>query len=524
MRPSVFIIGTGPGAPDLISLRGLRALQQADVVIFDRLVHPRLLDQAPAMAERINVGSAAPQPLEQDAINFLVAEKAREGCVVARLKWGDPFVFDRGGSEALFLHEQGIAFEVIPGIPALVGIPAFAGIPITYPGGGDTVTFLRGFEDDGREAPAVDWASLARLNGTIACFSGPRQLPSMLDALLTHGRPAQEPAAIIVHGTLPSQQTMTGTLGDLAQRLREQPPTGPSMLVLGAVVGLREHLRWFDNRPLFGRRVLVTRSRDQAPELVDLLEQNGAEAIEAPVLRIAAPTDIGPLDRAAASAGSFDWIVFTSTNSVAAFVNRVLLGTRDVRALAGPRLCTVGPGTAARLLRYGISPDLQPSDHRTSGIVAALTDAGPIRGARILCPMADAAGETLVDELRSAGAVVTDVTAYRATTVESDAHLGLYRQLLDRRIDAVTFTSGNTVRAFVEIYGAEQTPDLLSGTVVAAIGPAALDAAQRAGIRVDVAAEGATIAALVDGLIQHFKPGRRSAADAAPGVRAVEEP
>ena len=278
------------------------------------------------------------------------------------------------------------------------------------------------------------------------------------------------------------------------------------MLVIGSVAGFREHLRWFDNRPLFGRRVLVTRSRDQAPDLVELLELNGADAVEAPVLRIGPPADAGPLERAAAGVRSFDWVVFTSTNAVAALVGQVLADAHDLRALAGPRVCAVGPGTASRLHRFGVSPDLEPSDHRAGGVVAAMSDTGSLKGARVLLPVAEATADTLGDVLRTAGAEVTDVAAYRATTVESDAHLDLYRQLLDRRIDAVTFTSANTVRAFVEIYGAEQSPDLLSGTVVATIGHGAADAAARAGIRVDVPAEGTTMAALVDGLISYFTP------------------
>ena len=297
MRPSVYIIGAGPGAPDLISVRGLRALQACDVVIYDNRIQPRLLDAAPAGAERIDVGSAAPQAAEQDAINFLIAEKAREGHVVARLKWGDPFVFDRGGAEALFLHEQGVAFEVIPGVPALVATPAFAGIPLTYPGGGDTVVFLRGFEDEGRKPPTVDWASLARLDGTIVCFTGPRQVAHVVGSLLTHGRAGAETAALVLHGTTSAQQTITAPLSEIVARVQEREVTAPGVLVIGAVVGLRDHLRWFDKRPLFGRRVLVTRSREQAPELVELLELNGAEAIEAPVLRIGPPADPGPLER-----------------------------------------------------------------------------------------------------------------------------------------------------------------------------------------------------------------------------------
>jgi len=461
---------------------------------------------APAAAERIDVGSASPQPDEQDAINFLIAEKAREGGVVARLKWGDPFMFDRGGSEALFLHEQGVPFEVVPGVPVLIAAPAFAGIPITYPGAGDTVTFIRGFEDEGRTPPVTDWASLARLGGTIACFTGPRQMPHIVGSLLSHGRNPAETTAFVQHGTMSSQRTLTAPLGEIVGRVQQTDAPAPGVLVIGSVVAFREHLQWFDNRPLFGRRVLVTRSRNQAPDLVELLELNGAEAVEAPVLRIGPPEDSGPLERAAAGVRSFDWIVFTSTNAVVALVGQVLADAHDVRALAGPRVCAAGPGTASRLLRFGVSPDLEPADHRIGGIVAAMSDTGSLKGSRVLLPVAEATQETLGEALRSTGAEVTEVAAYRATTVESDAHLDLYRQLLDRRIDAVTFTSANTVRAFVEIYGAEQSPDLLAGTVVATIGPGAADAASRAGIRVDAPAEGATIAALVDGLISYFTP------------------
>jgi len=505
VRPSVYIIGAGPGAPDLLTLRGLRALQAAQVVIYDRRIHPRLLDLSPLSAERIDVGNAAPQPPEQDAINFLIAEKAREGHVVARLKWGDPFLFDHGGPEALFLHEQGIAFEVVPGVPALVAAPAFAGIPLTYPGSGDTVTFIRGFEDGGRKPLAVDWASLARLDGTLACFAGSDLLTQVVSQLLAHGRSPEESAAFVAHGTLSAQQTIAAPLGALVARVEEQGLSAPGILVVGSVAGLRDHLRWFDNRPLFGRRVLVTRSREQAPELVELLEMNGAEPVEAPVLRIAGPEDPGPLARALADLGAFDWLVFTSTNAVAGLVGPLLAEARDLRALAGPRICAVGPGTASRLNRFGVVPDVQPADHRAPGVVAALTSAGPLRHTRVLLPVSDGSGETLADELRAVGADVTEVPAYRTITEEGDAHLALYRQMLDRRIDAVTFTSGNTVRAFVDIYGTEQSPDLLSGTAVATIGPAAADAAARAGIRVDIATEGATIAALVDGLIGHFR-------------------
>src|SRR3977135_1545735 len=215
MRSIVYLIGAGPGAPGLITFRGLRYLESADVVLYDHLVHARLLHHAKPGAELIDVGHAAPQPLEQEAICYLLAEKAREGKIVARMKWADPFVFDSGGAEALFLHEQGVRFEVVPGIPAGVAVPSYAGVPITYPGGGDTLTFIRGHEDEGKARPTIDWTSLARLDGTIVCYAGPQQLPYIINALVSHGRPAEDPAAVVYDGTLPTQETIAGTLDGL---------------------------------------------------------------------------------------------------------------------------------------------------------------------------------------------------------------------------------------------------------------------------------------------------------------------
>jgi uroporphyrinogen III methyltransferase/synthase len=501
----VYLIGAGPGAPDLITARGLRCLHAADVVIYDHLVHPRLLHQAPPHAERIDVGSAAPERLNQEAICYLIAEKARERRLIARLKWGDPFVFDQGGVEALFLHEQGIPFEVVPGVPSAIGVPAYAGIPVTYPGGGDTLTFLRGFEAEGRDHADVDWGALARLDGTIVSYASPRQLTTIVSSLLAHGRSGDEAAAIVSNGTLLSQRTETGTLQQLADRFREAGPPGPRLLIVGNVVGLRDHLRWFDERPLFGRRVLVTRSREQSGEIVERLEAQGAEAIEAPLINIVPPDDFGPLDDACARAGGFDWIVFTSANGASAFMDRLLDGPRDVRALAGARLCAVGPGTASRLTRFGLKVDLVPDDHSAAGVVAALKENGSVKGKRVLFAKGEIARDTLPEELRAAGAEVSEVVAYRTVTAESDAHLGTYRELLDRRIDAVTFSSASAVRAFVAIYGADQAVDLLNHTIVATIGPVTADAALRYGITPQITPTTATIAALVDALVAHFR-------------------
>jgi len=473
-------------------------------------VHPRLLRYTRQDAEKIEVGQAAPQALAQEAINYLLVEKAREGKVVARLKWGDPFVFDRGGQEALFLHEHGVPFEVVPGIPAAIGTASYAGVPLTYPGGGDSVTFVRGHEDESSTPPDVDWASLARLGGTLVCYAGPQQLPAILKALLAHGFDENESAAIIYEGTLPTQRTTDGTLRELAEMKNMRMM--PAILVVGRVVGLRQHLRWFDERPLFGKRIVITRSREQSAELVDLLESLGAEPIEAPMIRVAPPDDFGPLDKAVSEAGTYDWIVFTSANAVDYFMKRLATGQGDIRDLKGVGLVAIGPATAERLSRHGLRVDLQPAESRAEAIVQLLRERGDIKGKRFLLPRADIAREVLPEELRRQGADVTEVTAYRTVLaeVEREGDPDIYRMLLEKRIDVVTFTSASTVKNFVQIFGVEQAPDLLNATSVAAIGPVTAEAAEQYGIKTAIMPKEYTISALVDAIVDHFKAAQTS--------------
>jgi uroporphyrinogen III methyltransferase/synthase len=503
----VYLIGAGPGDPGLITVRGLQCLEAADVVLYDHLVHPRLLRHARPDAEKIDVGVAAPQPLEQEAICYLLAEKAREGKTVARLKWGDPFVFDRGGSEALFLHEQGVLFEVVPGVPAGVGVPSYAGVPVTYPGGGDTLTFIRGHEDEGKTRPAVDWSSLARLDGTIVCYAGAQQLPHILNALITHGRPRDDAAALVHDGTLPTQQTVVGSLDEIARAAKQPADPRPALLVIGRVAALREHLRWFDTRPLFGKRILVTRPRDQAAELVDRLEARGAEAIEAPMIRIVPPEDYGPLDEACGKAATFDWIVFASANAVDAFMQRLLRTPQDLRALKGVRLCAIGPATAERLARNGLKVDLMPSEYRAEAVLHAIEQTGDVRGLKILLPHADIGRELLAEELRKQGADVTEVVAYRTAVAEPEreGEPDIYRMLMDRRIDVVTFTSASAVRGFVKLLGAEPAADLLRMTTVASIGPVTAEAAAQYNIQTTIMPTTFTVPALVDAITEHFE-------------------
>jgi uroporphyrinogen III methyltransferase/synthase len=506
---AVYLVGAGPGDPSLITVRGLRCLERADVVVYDHLVHPRLLSMAPPHAERIDVGAAAPQPGEQDAICLLVSEKAREGKIVVRLKWGDPFFFDSGGKEAIFLHEQGIAFEVVPGLPAGIAVPSYAGVPVTYPGAGESVTFVKGFEDGSQTPAKIDWMALAHLGGTVVCYAGARQVPAVLQSMLDGGCSDTEAAAIVQDGTLPAQRTITGTLGELARRIAGEPRRGSSIVIIGKVAALREHLRWFDARPLFGKRIVVTRAREQAMELVDRIEELGAQAIEGAAVRIAAVADTAALDEAVATASNFDWLVFTSQNGVDHFMRRVMEGPGDVRSLKGPRICAVGPATADKLARYGLKVDVVPREHRAERAVEAMRAHAELKGAKVLFPRSEIAREVLADDLRKAGALVTDLVAYRTLAAEPqrEGDPDVYKLLLERQVDAVTFTSASSVRHFVKALGEEQAPDLLSGTVVASIGPVTAEAAQQLGITSTIVPTEYTVPGLVQALVEHFRRG-----------------
>ncbi len=503
---TAYLIGAGSGDPDLITVRGRALLQAADVVVHDHEVDPRILALARPDAERIDVDHARPGALAEEAISYLIVEKALEGKRVARLKWGDPFIFDRGGEEALFLREQGVDLEVVPGVPIAVAASAFAGIPVTYPGAGDTLTLIRGQDDTGTAMPDVDWKAVAGLNGTVLSCASAHQLPRMLQALVTHGCPPDTPAAIVRNGTLPSQTTEVSTVGALAEALGGQTRREGGLLIVGRVVRFREHLRWFDAKPLFGRSVLVTRPQGQAAEFSAHLAVLGARVIELPLIEIRPALDPGALELAAASSGQYDWVVFTSVNAVDAFMQALAALSQDARALGGVRLCAVGPATAARLANYHLLVDLVPREFHAEGAFAALEAQGSLAGRKVLLPRGDLGRDVLAERLRQAGAFMTEVTAYRTVAREAlrDDELDVYRMLLDGTLDCITFTSGSAVRTFVNLFGAEASADLLRRTAVASIGPATTDVAQSLGIEVAIQPEQHTIPELSAAIATHF--------------------
>ncbi len=508
MSGRVFIIGAGPGDPGLLTARGMRLLGEADVVVYDSPVEA-VLRWARPDAERIAAGAPAERETAQDAISMLVAEKARDGHIVARLKWGDPFVFDSGGKEALFLYEQRVPFEVVPGVPAAIGSPAYAGIPPTYPGAGDTLVLIRGQEDDVGALPDVDWDALVRLDGTALCYAGPRLAAGMLQKMVDHGLPPESAVALIYRGTQPAQRTLTGTAGDLIATLAADGSSqDPALVVVGEVVSLRDHLRWFDERPLFGRRIVVTRSQEQARELVEGLENLGAQAILAPTFRLAPADDPEALDRAAASVDQYQWLVFESANAVARFLSALTRGPRDLRALGHVAVCAIGTSTADRLAASGIKADVVVAELGAEPVGQAMEAHGPVAGERILIVRPDHFHDAVADDLTRRGAAVTDLVAYRTAAADSDSPAAqqLYGLLLDGAVDAVTFTNPTAVRRFASLIGEEQAADLLNTTVVAAIGPVTAAAAAAIGVRRPLVAEAYTVDGLVAALVERFKP------------------
>jgi uroporphyrinogen III methyltransferase / synthase len=505
-RPMVHFIGAGPGDPGLLTLRGARALSRADVVVYDRLVHAAVLRHARPDAERIDVGRAAPQETDRDAIAYLLLEKVREGKRVVRVKWGDAFVFDDGGEEALFLHEHGVPFEVVPGVPAAIGVPPYAGVAVTYRGAGDTLTLVRGHEDASGKLPRVDWSSLASLDGTIVCYAGPRQIPAVLTALRGHGRPEDEPVALIFNGTLPEQQTITGTLGSLAQASLPLDAR-PAIVVVGRVAGLREHLRWFDTRPLFGRRIVVTRPREQARELVELFEDQGAHVVLAPTVRISPVDDGEPLDQACAQIASFTWVVLPALAGAEIFLRHLRASQQDVRSLKGVGLCAIGQSSAERFAAVGLRVDAAIDEFRPEIVLEALDARGGLAGARVLIVRAEGARDTLAAELRKAGAEVVDVPAYRIERVlpGDPGEPDLFKMLLERQIDVVTFASPSTVKEFVDNHGAEAVADVLRTTLVACVGPVTAQTAQALGLTPAIVPSEYSMSGMVAAVVRHFR-------------------
>ena len=504
MKAKVYLVGAGPGDPGLITVQGKACIQQADVVIYDYLASPALLKYARKSAELIYVGKkGGDHTLSQDEINALIVEKARSGGIICRLKGGDPYIFGRGGEEAEVLFNAGISFEIVPGVTSAIAAAAYAGIPLTHRKLASTLAFITGHEDPAKEESSINWSSLAAGIGTLVFFMGVKNLPKIAEKLIAHGKPPDTPVALIRWGTTPRQQTVSGTLETIVEKARTAGLKAPAIIVVGDVVNLRRSLKWFENRPLLGKRIVVTRARQQASDLVRLLSDLGAECLEYPTIKIMPPEDPQPLKQAVENLGAYDWIVFTSVNGVIFFFEQLFASGKDVRALGRMQTAAIGPATAARLFEYGLTSDIVPETYRAESVVDAFGKV-KMKGKKILLPRAAEARPILPKELKKMGAAVDEIPAYQTLKAVQNAD-DLVQRLKDNRIDVITFTSSSTVKNFEALLPAENFSELIRDVTIASIGTITTDTAKELGFDVHINAESYTIPGLVEAILQYYK-------------------
>ncbi|MFQ5667687.1 MAG: uroporphyrinogen-III C-methyltransferase [Candidatus Binatia bacterium] len=505
MAGKVYLVGAGPGDPGLLTLTGKRCLERADVVVYDYLANPRLLDYVPAAAERRLVGKhGGGARVAQETINELLVERARAGKVVVRLKGGDPFIFGRGGEEADAVRRAGIDFEIVPGVSSAIAVPAYAGIPLTHRQLASNVIFTTGYEQPGKTQPAVRWSELARSGSTLVILMTQRQLRANMAKLVAGGLPTQTPVAVIQWGTRTSQRTVVGTVTTIARLAEEHLIKPPAIAVVGAVVKLRDALNWFERKPLFGRRIVVTRPRRQVAEFAELLEAWGAEVVAFPTIETVPPATLAPLDDAIRRAPEFDWVVFTSANGVRVFFERLRTLGADVRAWHRARFAVIGPQTAKALQAYCVRVETIPEEFRAEAVVTALARIG-VGGKRLLLPRAAGAREVLPRQLRELGATVEEVATYR--TVAPGGSAAARRESLQAgNMDLVTFASSSSVRNFVAMFDG-QVNQVLGRAVVGCIGPITAHTARSYGMEVAIQPPVYTIPAFVDAIVRYYAAG-----------------
>jgi uroporphyrinogen III methyltransferase / synthase len=507
MRASgkIYLVGAGPGDPGLITVKGREVLGEADVVIYDSLAPPELLDHVKPGAEVIHAGKRGGQPhVRQAQINRLLIDKFRKGMTVVRLKGGDPFVFGRGGEEALLLAEAGIPFEVVPGVTSAVAVPAYAGIPLTHREWASSVTFVTGVtgQESGDGETTLDWDALAKGGHTVVFLMGLLRLSNIAEQLLAHGRPPSSTVAVIQSGTTPQQQTVVAPLSEIVARVEAAGLRPPAIILIGEVINLRESLNWHETKPLFGKKVLVTRARDQAKDFVDCLTRYGAEPVSFPTIEIVPPESWEPVDRAIDRLAEFDWLLLTSVNGVEFFMKRLKDRGRDLRDLKGIRIGAIGPKTANAIEAHGLAPDLVPQTFQAEAVLEGLS-AEPLEGRRILLPRALEAREVLPQELAKRGARVEVVPVYR--TIIPTARREAVRAMLQKKeLAVVTFTSSSTVKNFMSLFEGEPVARLLEGVKIACIGPITADTAREKGLHVDIQPKDFTVEALAMEIAECF--------------------
>jgi len=504
MAGKVYLVGAGPGDPGLLTLKGLEAIKEADCLIYDFLANSRLLEHARAGVETIYVGKkGSEKTLPQEDINKLIIKKARSGKTVVRLKGGDPFIFGRGGEEAEELASAGIEFEIVPGVTSAIAAPAYAGIPLTHRDLSSAVTFITGQENPLKERSSIAWDRLSTGRGTLVFLMGWRSLPLIVEKLLENGWDSKTPVALVRWGTLTKQVCLTGTLADIVALASEKELRPPVVTVVGDVVSLREKLNWFETKPLFGKRVLVTRTLEQSGDFTRALEAQGADPIAFPTIKTTAPASTKELDRAIKKLSSYDWAIFTSVNGVKYFFDRLYKLGCDIRELKGVKICAIGPMTARAIAGRGINVDLTAKEFKAEGVLEAFGKR-KIKGRKFLLARAASAREVIPDEIRRLGGKIDVAPAYR--TVRPAKAAGELRELFgEGMVDVITFTSASTVTNFVSMFTKKELPGLLKGCTIAAIGPITAKAAEVNGMKVDIMPKEYTIPSLTQAMAEYFK-------------------
>ncbi|MBW4056575.1 MAG: uroporphyrinogen-III C-methyltransferase [Proteobacteria bacterium] len=499
----VYLVGAGPGDPSLITVRGVECLRRAEVVVYDYLANEQLLCHAPGTAERIYAGKVGGRHNQgQDEINNLLVAKAGAGKIVVRLKGGDPFVFGRGGEECEALRDAGIPFEVVPGVTAAIGASAYSGIPLTHRDITASVAFVTGQEGKDKFESNIDWDRLSLGGGTVVFYMGITTLRRNMQRLIEHGRAAETPVALVRWATTACQQVLVGTLADIADRAEESGFKPPAITIVGEVVSLREKLQWYDTRPLCGKKILVTRAAEQAGEFSAKLAARGASVLECPTIRLVEPESWQLLDLAIRELPEYDWLILTSANAVRYFFQRLDMLGLDARAVAGCRVCVVGPKTADEMRSYGVKADLIPTDYKAEGVVKEFSRLD-MQGSRVLFPRADKARDIIPQELKRLGAHVDSPVAYRNIFPDRLPPETLFA-LEKRSVDCITFTSSSTVQNLAAMLGEELMHDMLKGVAVASIGPITSKTCRDLGLKVDIEPQSYTMDALVAALETYF--------------------
>jgi uroporphyrinogen III methyltransferase/synthase len=499
----VYLVGAGPGDPDLITVKGRECLKKADVIVYDYLVNESLLSLKGTDAEIIYVGKKSGRhTMSQGDINSLLVGKAKAGFTVVRLKGGDPFIFGRGGEEAVELAEAGVKFEIVPGVTSAIAVPAYAGIPLTHRDHSSTVCFITGHEDPAKEKSSIDWGALAKSSGTLVFLMGIGNLEKITGVLISKGKPEDTPVALIGNGTMPGQRTINGTLGDINKKATKANFQPPGIIVIGDVANLGKHLNWFESKPLFGKTIVITRPEDQAGDFIKAISELGARCLLYPAIKIIPPASWDALDKVIKGLSGYDWILFTSVNGVRYFFDRLNAAKKDARQLTGTKIGVIGPKTSEALMDRGIFPDITPEKYWAEGIIEEIKRFS-LRGKRVLLPRPVNARDYLPKKLGDLGAVVQEVEAYQ--TVKPEYNEDDINALFgDTEIDVITFTSPSAVSNFIALFEGKPVYKKIAKAKIACIGPITAKKAVEEGLVVDIMPDNYSADALTKAIVDYY--------------------